>query len=126
VWTAAGGSVLWRAGILAAPHPRPHPSTVSTYRPNPAVVETDLGDELILLDPATRQMYSLNATGRAVWRALTEGGGGRDEAVERVTAAFDVDAAAAGVDVDALLGRLAAAGLVETSESGAGDGPAAG
>jgi hypothetical protein len=102
---------------LRAPD-RAHSATVPTYRPNPAVVETDLGDELILLDPATRQMFSLNATGRVVWRALAEGG--RDAAVEQVTATFEIEAAAARADVDALLARLAESGLVQAIPAAAG------
>jgi hypothetical protein len=98
---------------------------VPSYRPNPSVVETDLPDELILLDPATREMFSLNATGRIVWRALAEGGEGggdvRTRAIARITEAFEVDAAAAGADVDALLARLAASGLVEAVPAPEGD-----
>lgn len=85
------------------------------FRRNPAVVETDLAEELVLLDPATREMFSLNATGRIVWQALAEAEGGsqaRELAVARIVEAFEVDAAVARADVDTLLGRLAAAGLV--------------
>ena len=94
------------------------------YRVNPAVIETDLGEELVLLDPATREMFSLNATGRLVWRALSEGGGGGapgravERAVERIVAAFEVDADAARADVDTLVSRLAAAGLIVASVEG--------
>jgi hypothetical protein len=90
---------------------------VSSYRPNPAVIETDLAEELILLDPATREMFSLNATGRVVWRALVEGGG-RALAIARLTEAFDVEPDAASADVDALIARLAAAGLLEGAPPG--------
>ena len=93
---------------------------MTTYRQNPAVVETDLGEELILIDPATREMFSLNATGRIVWRALAGEDGGRERAVAGVVSAFDVDADRAGTDVDALLAGLVAAGLVAESEGGNG------
>lgn len=81
------------------------------YRINPQVIETELPDELILLDPATREMFSLNATGRVVWRALAERAG-RAGAIARLAEAFAVDEETAGADVDALLARLATAGLV--------------
>jgi hypothetical protein len=71
--------------------PRTAPSfNVPSYRANPAVVETDLPEELILLDPATREMFSLNATGRIVWRALAERGetDGRALAIARITKEF--------------------------------------
>lgn len=100
-----------------------------TYRVNPAVIETDLGEELILLDPATREMFSLNATGRLVWQALAGGGRGLDRIVEQIVAAFEVDADRARADVDALIARLARAGLVQTAPSaddGNGGEPAAG
>jgi hypothetical protein len=84
---------------------------VPHYRINPDVIETELPDELILLDPATREMFSLNATGRVAWRALAEGEG-RSGAIARLARAFAVDEPTAGADVDALLARLASAGLV--------------
>jgi hypothetical protein len=87
---------------------------VPIYRVNAAVIETDLSEELILLDPATREMFSLNAAGRVVWRALAEGGG-RELAVARLMETFEVEARAAEADVDTLLARLAAAGLVEAT-----------
>ena len=37
-----------------------------TYTLKPGVIETDLEDELVLLDPKTQGMFSLNATGRVV------------------------------------------------------------
>ncbi|MGH7573903.1 MAG: PqqD family protein, partial [Longimicrobiales bacterium] len=42
----------------------------SGYRPAPDVIATDLGHELILLDPGSGQMYGLNETGRLVWLTL--------------------------------------------------------
>ena len=91
-----------------------------TYRRNPAVIETDLPDELILLDPVTREMFSLNATGRIVWQALAEGARGRELAIERIAAAFEVDPEVAGSDVDTLIARLAASGLVDRASEDAG------
>jgi PqqD family protein of HPr-rel-A system len=80
------------------------------YRANPDVIETDLGEELILLDPRTQEMFSLNATGRAVWRALPA----PDEAAiaAAVAESFDISPARAEADVRTLLQQLAEAGLV--------------
>jgi hypothetical protein len=36
----------------------------------PDIIETDLDHELILLDPSSQEMFSLNPTGRTLWRAL--------------------------------------------------------
>jgi hypothetical protein len=80
------------------------------YSTNPDVIETDLADELILLDPATQQMFSLNATGRAIWRALPAPG--EAELAEAVAAQFEVTAEQACADVQALLRQLLDAKLV--------------
>lgn len=80
------------------------------YTTNPRVIATDLGNELILLDPETEQMYSLNETGRAIWHALPLSD--PDDAVRALTGAFDVTPDAAAVDVRLLLSALVDAGLV--------------
>jgi hypothetical protein len=58
------------------------------YRHNPSVVVTDLEDELVLLDPISKQMFSLNAVGRVLWFELPAQG--LQAALERVTRLFDV------------------------------------
>lgn len=40
------------------------------WLPNPDVLPTDLGDELVLMDSASSVMFSLNAAGRLLWQAL--------------------------------------------------------
>jgi hypothetical protein len=82
------------------------------YTTNPDIIETDLGEELVLLDPRTQEMYTLNATGRAVWQAMPAGDA---EAIATiVTAAFAIDHAQATLDVRALLNQLSGAGLLRT------------
>jgi len=76
----------------------------------PGVVETDLEAELVLLDPATREMFSLNAVGRAVWRALP--GRPVDALAGDLAQAFDVTYETALDDVRRLLGELLEAGLI--------------
>lgn len=88
-------------------------SPARSYRRRPGVIETDLGDELILLDPATQEMFSLNAVGRCIWRGLDEAP--LATVVECVLARFEVERAAAEADARALLERLLAAGLVLAS-----------
>ena len=77
---------------------------------NPDVIATDLGDELVLLHRATRAVFTLNGTGREVWRRL-EDPCTIDAAVEAVTAAFTVDEATARADVTKLVDELVAADL---------------
>jgi hypothetical protein len=83
------------------------------YEPAPGIIETDLGSELILLDPGTQEMFSLNVTGRAVWRGLIRSGiAGADQEL----AAFDAPSAVAEADARVLLDALVAAGLVREAQ----------
>jgi len=78
----------------------------------PDVIATDLANELILLDPATGEMFSLNTTGRAIWQALD----GRTTVADVSAAigrAFDVSPERVDADVRQLLASLLEAGLVE-------------
>ena len=74
------------------------------------VIPTDLQNEVVLLDPQTRLMFSLNATGRFAWQRLD------DHTVTELARAlareFDVPAEQAAADLDALLRELLEAGLV--------------
>ena len=83
------------------------------YTRNPSVIETDLEHELILLDPGSGEMFSLNDTGRRVWRALPA------ESAELVAAhlvaTLEVDQETAERDVRSLLDALLAARLVAFS-----------
>lgn len=80
------------------------------YVPDPELIETDLESELILLDPRTQEIFSLNATARVIWRALPAAG--VEPIVARVVAHFEVAPAEAETDVRGLLEELVGAGLV--------------
>lgn len=82
------------------------------YARNAGVIETDLKHELVLLDPATQQMFRLNETGRVVWQMLPVEGEG--SLVDAVVARFEVSREDAERDVRRLLSELAKAQLVET------------
>jgi hypothetical protein len=86
-------------------------SAPERYRRKPGVIETDLGDELVLLDPATREMFSLNATGRLLWRLLPDDG--VEGVVRGIVDGFEVDEITARADALALVAELRRAGLVE-------------
>jgi hypothetical protein len=90
----------------------PIPDTARFDR-KPGVIETDLEHELVLLDPETREMYSLNATGRLIWRALPEHPVAA--LADRVTEAFDVARERALEDVRRILAELREAGLIAPS-----------
>ena len=77
----------------------------------PGVIETDLGDELVLLDPKTQGMFSLNNTGRVVWQGLKN-----TETLETIALSlektFTVTLEQAGLDAQALMDELEKAGLI--------------
>ncbi len=75
------------------------------------VLAAHLGDEAVLLDLAAKRYYRLNESAAVVFRALEEGEG-RDAAIRRLVAAFEVCESDAASAVDALLADLAARGLV--------------
>lgn len=92
------------------PVDRYDPAVTQTWLRNPDVIATDLDEELVLLHPSTRAVFTLNATGRTIWQQLAEP---RDLAtlLAAVTDEFEIDATTAGTDVTRLLGELTAADL---------------
>ncbi len=80
-----------------------------TLKPN--VIETDLGDELVLLDPKTQGMFSLNNTGRIVWQGLKN-----TETLETIALSlektFTVSFEQASLDAQVLIDELEKAGLI--------------
>ncbi|HEX8210844.1 MAG TPA: PqqD family protein [Longimicrobium sp.] len=83
------------------------------YARNPRVIETHLDRELILLDPGTGEMFSLNDTGRRIWSALPAES--VTAAARELAAVLDVDVATAERDVRGLFERLRAAELIRVS-----------
>jgi hypothetical protein len=77
---------------------------------NADVITTDLDHELVLLNPTTRAVFTLNSTGRIVWQRL-ECPCTLDAAIAAVRDAFRVDEATARADVEKLLADLVAADL---------------
>jgi hypothetical protein len=75
------------------------------------VLAAHLGDEAVLLDLNAKRYYRLNESAAVVFRALEEGEG-RDGAIRRLIAAFEVSESDAASAVDALLADLAARKLV--------------
>jgi hypothetical protein len=89
--------------------------TSMNYRHNPRVVVTDLDDELVLLDPVSKQMFSLNAVGRLLWLQLPLQG--LDGALEQITKSFDVSPEQARADAVTLIESLAQSKLLEVTDS---------
>lgn len=93
------------------------PLTLDTpLQPSPDVIATELTDrngapEAVLLNIATQQYFSLNATGTCIWKAL-ERRQPLSVAVVELTAAFDISPEQAEASVLRLAETLAEAGLI--------------
>lgn len=88
------------------------------YRPSHEIIVTDLGDELVLLDPSSGTMFGLNECGRRVWLALAESDP-QDIAASLATD-FAVDADDAYADIVQFLSTLADTRLVTYDDDAVG------
>lgn len=70
-----------------------------------------LNDEVLVVDPRTREVHLLNPTATRIWDLL-ETPHTPDELVAILTAEFDASPEQLRADLDALLGELASKGLV--------------
>lgn len=92
---------------------KPRHITVSTE-----VLAQNVGDEAVLLDMRTESYFSLNAVGVRVWQLLQETGDLKTIR-ERMLQEYEVAEADLDRDLDALIERLLAAGLVLEKEGAA-------
>ncbi|MGH2993054.1 MAG: PqqD family protein [Solirubrobacterales bacterium] len=72
--------------------------------------------ELVALDLRESRYLAVNRSGQVLWAALAEGAT-RDELVERLVEAFDIEAASAAADVDAFTAELDSRGLLVQKQS---------
>lgn len=75
------------------------------------VVARRVDDQVVALDLASSQYYSVNATGAVLWDLL-EADVGRDDMIDVLVDRFGVDRARAGADVDAFVTELRSHGLL--------------
>ena len=95
-------------------------------RPRPGVLWREIEGEAVLLDPRSSAYFSLNAVGTRVWSLLEEG-----LPLDRVHAVlyaeYEVEADALWRDLEELVRRLVAEGLVDVqTEPGPGRGAVGG
>ena len=83
----------------------------TTYRPSPDVVFRRLVDQAVLVHMETNRVYELNLTGARIWELLEDGVSG-ESIVTTLIDEFDADPGQLRNEVDAILGELAAEGLV--------------
>jgi hypothetical protein len=92
--------------------------------PSDVLVQRLGDDELVFLNLATEQYFGLDPTGTAMWAALTETGE-VGEALQRLHGEFDVEPEVLERDLDALIRRLTASGLLHVGDDPPGPPPAA-
>jgi len=88
----------------------------STVQPHPEVVDTDLdGTEVVLLHLESKTYYSLNVTGRRIWKGL-KAGQSLQAISQHLCLEFDIDADRADQSVLSLIQELATHQLVQLKE----------
>ena len=81
-------------------------------RPSKDVVSRRVGDEIVLVDLQSDQMYSLNPTGARAWELLSEGNNA--EAIEATLAdEYHIDREEARRELETLLSELESRQLVD-------------
>jgi hypothetical protein len=82
------------------------------WSPNPAVLVTDLADELVLMHPLRSEMFSLNASGRLIWQNLPNS----TQVLSQLLAqTYTIDIKQAQGDVNIVLKALEERDLVKVS-----------
>jgi hypothetical protein len=81
-----------------------------TKSPNPEIIVTELDDELVLLNPRTQAMFTLNGTGKIIWQSL--GQHTNEEIAVKITEVFEIDLGTAQKDTSDLLESLEKSGLL--------------
>lgn len=79
------------------------------WTPSADLLVTDLDDELILMDPGSAEMYSLNGSGRVLWQALPATDATLEELLRRT---YGLDAIQARADLAAWLADMQRRALI--------------
>ncbi|RLV47492.1 PqqD family protein [Nocardioides mangrovicus] len=71
----------------------------------------EVDEEIVILDLASSQYFSLNGTGAVLWKVLADGAD-EDGLVAALTSAYDVDEAQARADVAAFVAHCQELGVL--------------
>ena len=85
---------------------------MTKYKLKESVIYQEVGDEALLLDGKTEEVFSLNAVARDIWLAVQRTNS-LDAAVAELILLYKVDASILRRDADALLKSIREAGLLE-------------
>lgn len=95
------------------------PNLTARLAPHPDVVWRLVEGEVVLLNIATGQYYSLDEVGSRVWSLLPSTGSSLEGLRNALLEEFDADPSDIDRDLQDLFGRLLAADLVVTAETSA-------
>jgi hypothetical protein len=79
---------------------------------NPAVTSQRIGDDAVLIDLRTNEIYEMNRTASRMWQLLGDGLG-IDEIERQLEAEFEIEAEELHHQIDSFLATLLDAKLVE-------------
>jgi hypothetical protein len=74
----------------------------------------EVGGEVLVLDSESDQIHQLNSTASFIWQNLKDGASA-SETARRLAEQFDVDENMALADVEDILGKLRALGVIEVT-----------
>lgn len=80
------------------------------YRPKDDILVTDLQEELVLLNPETQDIFTLNSSGRLLWLALPAS---LDQLSKLLQTTYELDAPTAHQDAREVMDALVRAQLVD-------------
>jgi hypothetical protein len=83
------------------------------YRRAKQLMEAELGDELVALDPVGGECFGFNDVAATIWRLL-ERPSTLADLTRSLTSAYAVEAAQCAADVDDLLALMVGRGLLST------------
>jgi hypothetical protein len=72
----------------------------------------EIDGEIVVLEGRSSTYLTANQSGAVIWQGLA-GGATREELVDRLVGAFDIERKRAAVDVDAFLAELSGKGLLQ-------------
>lgn len=90
------------------------------YRTSDDVINSKVGDEVILLHTESDKAYGIDSTAAFIWALIEDGGKTREQIADALTNHFDVERKLALTDIDNLLEHFAREQLIFSEPAGTG------